>query len=962
MTTRAANESSGQSRGRTLGGPGKTLRVYTFSGGGFDTAMQLGVVHALLTASYDKPDLVTGVSAGAISAVTLAEVLGACATQEAKTRHAAQVSRFREILEAYRDGPLRLLMAQVPDGYERNARQATENLKLPIHLKVEREGREQAQRSESGLIRLMNELLAIDLPMRQAVLIIRLVLAIREALEVSGRATVLVELGALYLRLLLNLQYLSLPVGRIVWVLARIRDDPPQACPAREVLFRQRRLRRKWVDGWKTLTGEMVIIALPLLVPGVWTATRVKRLLKGKSRTICKKLLQPLIPKRWWNHFFSTRAGEACLRSILGHYALAKELGDSNALQKEFVEQFDRDYFGLLDMARVGEDALLRKKEASEPVVHHQPKRLQDYAATDRGGITVEVLAADIDKFKVRPVPADTAVVDALMAATAVVPIFRPVGLPVFSEGEENGNEELPPKGTVFYIDGENVNADPLRPTIKYLQKRIHFDTASVRFYSCVAFPISQEELPTDRQFRGLVRVATRSLQLQRLQNALLERNFIKLYRETLREVFNCEAKAAGQAPKKRAVLRRTSPNGEETGSHKPLIAADVVSIEADHPLRLNEKIPGAPSHEARRALIDEAVADGCRATLTAWLADPEEPLHITAERLEQTSPNRPKFISCKALILAHLDRTHTDELNVDRPESSPDKGPGLMEICSTCRFYKERQTFDGKTLPILEGFELPRPDGAAVSANLASAPKAESQLSDGRRKEISPPGQATTAPTVSLLFSGGVFRGVYQIGVANALLKLQLRPNIVAGASVGSITAALLAEIFSEPDELKQGRKMAGLATSFLALDRLILTDRFYDFVRRFTLRGGDSDFSLRDLDLLFRRYDEGKSAFASDRARKTIAGLERLFYLSPYELNQLIQAQRLRKDWYYQHACFEQIDEQAVAMTFGENNQGVVMELLRWMGSGAELIEPQEWREAIRDELRSMLEKYEM
>ncbi len=119
------------------------------------------------------------------------------------------------------------------------------------------------------------------------------------------------------------------------------------------------------------------------------------------------------------------------------------------------------------------------------------------------------------------------------MAATAIVPIFRAVGLPVFPEKDRSGKESVPPDGTVFYIDGENVNADPLRPTIKLLQKEIDFKTAAVRFYSCVPFPISQE-LPKERQFRELVGVTVRLLQLQRLQNALLERNFIKLHRETL--------------------------------------------------------------------------------------------------------------------------------------------------------------------------------------------------------------------------------------------------------------------------------------------------------------------------------------------------------------------------------------------------------------------------------------------
>jgi hypothetical protein len=45
---------------------------------------------------------------------------------------------------------------------------------------------------------------------------------------------------------------------------------------------------------------------------------------------------------------------------------------------------------------------------------------------------------------------------------------------------------------------------------------------------------------------------------------------------------------------------------------------------------------------------------------------------------------------------------------------------------------------------------------------------------------------------------------------------------------------------------------------------------------------------------------------------------------------------------------------------MTFGEDNCEVVLELLRWLGPGAELVEPQQWRRLIRDELRQMLATY--
>ena len=70
--------------------------------------------------------------------------------------------------------------------------------------------------------------------------------------------------------------------------------------------------------------------------------------------------------------------------------------------------------------------------------------------------------------------------------------------------------------------------------------------------------------------------------------------------------------------------------------------------------------------------------------------------------------------------------------------------------------------------------------------------------------------------------------------------------------------------------------------------------------------------------------------------------------------------QATRLQQDWYYCYAHFEPSGEGQVVMTFGESNPAIVLELLRWLGPGAELIEPRAWREKIREELQQMLAYY--
>ncbi|MFL5804491.1 MAG: helix-turn-helix transcriptional regulator, partial [Roseiflexaceae bacterium] len=70
--------------------------------------------------------------------------------------------------------------------------------------------------------------------------------------------------------------------------------------------------------------------------------------------------------------------------------------------------------------------------------------------------------------------------------------------------------------------------------------------------------------------------------------------------------------------------------------------------------------------------------------------------------------------------------------------------------------------------------------------------------------------------------------------------------------------------------------------------------------------------------------------------------------------------QAERLRQDWYYRHAHFEDLPGDQVLMTFGEGDRAVVLDLLRWLGPGAELIAPVAWRSALRAELAQMLEMY--
>lgn len=70
--------------------------------------------------------------------------------------------------------------------------------------------------------------------------------------------------------------------------------------------------------------------------------------------------------------------------------------------------------------------------------------------------------------------------------------------------------------------------------------------------------------------------------------------------------------------------------------------------------------------------------------------------------------------------------------------------------------------------------------------------------------------------------------------------------------------------------------------------------------------------------------------------------------------------QAALLKSDWYYGTAKFEQGEDGRTVMLYGETYPDTAVELIRWLGKGAELLEPVEWRKLIADDLRAMLEVY--
>jgi predicted acylesterase/phospholipase RssA len=595
-------------------------------------------------------------------------------------------------------------------------------------------------------------------------------------------------------------------------------------------------------------------------------------------------------------------AAKELMRHLLERFDLADALLHAHPLRQLYVTLFDPDYYGIRDMDDILARALSDDLRPGE--WQGRDRLLRDYQAVQRQPpIHVTLAAADVGKGELTSVPEETKVVNGLLAATAIVPLFPAQAV----------------DGTLF-IDGTNIANEPTTVLINYLRKRVEPAATALHIYSTSPLPTSRTALEDDPpEHENLVDIAQRAMHLQRFRDATLERR--------LTEVHTRAIPADGLAYQ---------------ADHRTYLRAWITPIEPDAPLQLNARVLKADKRERRR-LIAEAVADGCRASLEVM---------VDRVAIGGTLPGQESVLPCRQAVHDHLskrvlqlpaDSELRDWVLRDIPGSKPEGGPGLPEVCEQCalrqRAHKEARdrgvaedlvsptprslvfrnwkevgppwpleeeeetsTPESKTDPHFEpyrsSYDLQSRDslralGAAYTADRTMAPEQRRAGTPWPRDRETRRGDKRAL--VNLLFSGGVFRGVYQMGVLNALNEVRLRPDLVAGASVGSISAAMATRALTmDPTDPKRAALIARMCAAFLTIDELILTDRFADFVRSVTLRAAATRFSLRQADRLFRQYDaSGAHRFNRD-GRLTVAGIERLFYVSPFELLDLVEAIR--------------------------------------------------------------------
>jgi predicted acylesterase/phospholipase RssA len=877
---------------RHIGKPGETVHVFALRGAAaVESIFQLGLAHAHVVADAKTPALIVGASVGAVHGTAIAEILQADMQLDESDRadpvmrREARLNRFREVLYAYQDFATNL-QAALPDPYEADAGRALQPNPQAIHFRAERERRQEALQARSGLITLVNDLLEQTITIRTVTRLLRAWLGWRSSKEVPPEKKKRIVRREI-LRLVRTIvdapsQVLKLVMSALhAWVggTARIVNVLLSQWP-------QTWLRDVFIDVAKQLegrhgagytAGEIIFGGRrPRIAPSIFRiAARFGLTFLAIIAAAVFLAFQPPEIALTCAAAVSALVGCACIdvgvlhpdfredfgalvdevqsldwpELMLAYYDLLRDFGNDYVVEAWLIGLFDPSYYGRVDMTDVARRASEDTNRPHEPTPDHHPRTFSQYECS-ANPIHVVPLAADLKTGEVKTIDGPFPIVDGLRAAMGTIPLLRPI---------PNAEE------TTWFVDATNVANQPAFEALQVLESRLHPDVETVRLFSVSALTPREPPGTSTAPRGGTVAVARCGLELSRFRDVQLEHEWIAEYNRLIPE----ESRAPERIVDGHRRALRCFGN-DPCGEPQHRVRTELISIEPAVALHTTERFLREGDKNKRQEVLAIAVAEGCRSTLAALYGRSMEGEDGFCRRMLARDP---EAVPGAAEVCMHC---------VLR---APAAEPG--SVTTTIRQAAIVQTGSVPTATIVTTIE--QTTAVADDPLADEVPEEESEIIE----ELLP----SDLPTTNLLFSGGVFRGVFQIGVLNAMNELGLRPNVIAGSSVGSIVAAMIARVFTGTT---RHAEIARLAATFMTLDRLVITDRFADFVRRFTLRAAASHFSLRDADVFFRNYDRADVDFGPV-ARRVVGGIEHLFYVSPFELSKLVEAMRMQN---YSHA----------------------------------------------------------
>lgn len=149
--------------------------------------------------------------------------------------------------------------------------------------------------------------------------------------------------------------------------------------------------------------------------------------------------------------------------------------------------------------------------------------------------------------------------------------------------------------------------------------------------------------------------------------------------------------------------------------------------------------------------------------------------------------------------------------------------------------------------------------------------------------------------PRIVFLASGGVFRGSFHVGMTGAMYATKLKPDMIVGASVGTLLGAALASMFSSSDQQAQ-EKLKRLTCLFLEVDqRVALTRTLKAAVKDLGIRsrGASMDLSPNTLRRMVRAGSRRDPGIAVTGAPPALIDAISDLFLIPYRATARIAAE---------------------------------------------------------------------
>jgi predicted acylesterase/phospholipase RssA len=251
-----------------------------------------------------------------------------------------------------------------------------------------------------------------------------------------------------------------------------------------------------------------------------------------------------------------------------------------------------------------------------------------------------------------------------------------------------------------------------------------------------------------------------------------------------------------------------------------------------------------SPDHDKLR----RNVGDGCRATLEALYRE-------EIRELKHGAPNVP----CVKL-LSHI---------APRRAGVMGKCGGLQAVCDRCTGlleYRQAQDPGAVQKGVLQTY------GGRTEPAPAELVKMFPQL-------------ATEGPKVVFLGSGGVFRGAFHIGVIAAMYQTELFPDLVVGASVGTLMGGALCRM-TVGNPVNAPKVLSDLATLFTHVDdKVSLTFALKNATKQLGIRAREVRLSPSELARKVRSGSKADAGYAATGAPPVLTDALSTLFVIPHK-----------------------------------------------------------------------------